>query len=72
MRKREFTEEQIAAALKQAELGISDEEVCLQMGISDATSTSGTRSAAASGRRSCGGCVSPRKRTASSSRSWPI
>ena len=32
-----FTEDQIAFALKQAELGTSVEEVCRKMGISDAT-----------------------------------
>ena len=37
MRKSTFTDEQIAFALKQAELGISVEEVCRKMGISDAT-----------------------------------
>ena len=37
MRKSKFTEEQIAFVLKQAELGISAEEVCRKMGISDAT-----------------------------------
>ena len=37
MRKSKFTNEQIAFALKQAELGISVEEVCRKMGISDAT-----------------------------------
>ena len=37
MRKSKFTDEQIAFALKQAELGISVEEVCRKMGISDAT-----------------------------------
>lgn len=37
MRKSKFTEEQIAFALKQAELGTSVEEVCRKMGISDAT-----------------------------------
>ena len=37
MRKSKFTEEQIAFALKQAELGISVEEVCRKMGISRAT-----------------------------------
>ena len=31
-----YTEEQIAFALKQAELGTSVEEVCRKMGISDA------------------------------------
>lgn len=37
MKRSKFTEEQIAFALKQAELGISVEEVCRKMGISDAT-----------------------------------
>jgi putative transposase len=37
MKKSKFTEQQIAFALKQAENGISVEEVCLKMGISDAT-----------------------------------
>ncbi len=32
-----FTEDQIAFALKQAELGTTVEEVCRKMGISDAT-----------------------------------
>ena len=37
MRKSKFTDDQIAFALKQAQLGISMEEVCRKMGISDAT-----------------------------------
>lgn len=37
MKKSRFTEDQIAFALKQAELGIRVEEVCRKMGISDAT-----------------------------------
>lgn len=37
MRKSKFTEEQMAYALKQAELGIRVEEVCRKMGISSAT-----------------------------------
>jgi putative transposase len=37
VRKSKFTEDQIAFALKQAELGIGVEEVCRKMGISDAT-----------------------------------
>jgi putative transposase len=32
-----FTEEQIAFALKQQELGVAVEEICRKMGISDAT-----------------------------------
>ncbi len=37
MRKSKFTDDQIAFALKQAELGITVAEVCRKMGISDAT-----------------------------------
>ena len=37
MRKSKFTDEQIAFALKQSELGISVEEVCRKMRISEAT-----------------------------------
>ena len=37
MRKSRFTEEQIAYALKQSELGTKVEEICRKMGISDAT-----------------------------------
>ena len=37
MKKSRFTEDQIAYALKQAELGTPVEEVCRKMGVSDAT-----------------------------------
>ena len=37
MKKSKHTEEQIAFALKQAELGTPVDEVCRKMGISDAT-----------------------------------
>lgn len=37
MKKSKFTEEQIAFALKQVELGTRVEEVCRKMGISEAT-----------------------------------
>ena len=37
MKRSKFTEQQIAYALKQAELGAPVEEVCRKMGISDAT-----------------------------------
>ncbi len=37
MKKTKYTDEQIAFALKQAELGTPVEEVCRKMGISDAT-----------------------------------
>lgn len=37
MKKSKFTEAQIAFALKQAESGVSVDEVCRKMGITDAT-----------------------------------
>jgi putative transposase len=37
VKKSKFTEEQIAFALKQAELGTKVEEVCRKLGISEAT-----------------------------------
>lgn len=37
MKRSKFTEDQIAFALKQAELGTSVEEVCRKMGIAEAT-----------------------------------
>ena len=37
MKKSKYTEQQIAFALKQAELGTPVEEVCRKLGISDAT-----------------------------------
>ena len=37
MKRSKFTEDQIAFALKQAELGTSVDEVCRKMGISEAT-----------------------------------
>ena len=37
MKRSKFTEEQIAFALKRAEVGTPVEEVCRKMGISDAT-----------------------------------
>jgi putative transposase len=37
MKKSRYTEEQIAFALKQAELGTSVAEVCRKMGVSEAT-----------------------------------
>ena len=37
MKKSRYTEEQVAFALKQAELGTSVAEVCRKMGVSEAT-----------------------------------
>ncbi len=43
MKKTRYTEEQIAFALKQAETGTRDGEVCRKMGISEATFITGRR-----------------------------
>ena len=37
MKRRRFTEEQIAFTLKQGELGAKVDEICRKIGISDAT-----------------------------------
>lgn len=44
MKRSKFTDEQIAFALKQAELGISVEEVCRKMGIMKRRTASSNRS----------------------------
>ena len=71
MKKSKFTDDQIAFAFKQAELGISVEEVCRKMGISDAPFYVWRKKYGGSGLPSCAGFASWRKRTASSNRSWP-
>ncbi|HBX1817800.1 TPA: IS3 family transposase, partial [Klebsiella pneumoniae] len=43
MKKTRYTEEQIAFALKQAETGTRDGEVCRKMGISEATFYNGKK-----------------------------
>lgn len=52
MKKSRFTEEQIAYALKQAELGMTVGEICRKMGVAEATFTFGARSTADWGRQS--------------------
>lgn len=47
MKTSKFTEEQIAFALKQAEVGTSVEKMCRKMGISTPRSTTGGRSTGA-------------------------
>lgn len=73
VKKSKFTEEQITFALKQAELGTRVEEVCRKRGASARRlSTSGRSVTAVSVLLNCAACASWRKKTASSSRSWPI
>ena len=71
MRKSKFTGDQIVFALKQAALGTSVEEVCRKMGLSDATVYVWRKKYAGGGHRNCVGCASLKRRTESSSRSWP-
>lgn len=47
MKRSRYTEEQVAFALKQAELGTPVPEVCRKMGVSDATFYNCARSTAA-------------------------
>ena len=57
MKKSRFTEEQIALAIKQSELGTKVEEICRKMGISDVTPipnfASGDRNTLGLGRANC-------------------
>ena len=69
MKRSKFTEDQIAFALKQNELGTSVDEVCRKMGISDATFYVWKKKYSGSGRLSFDECASSRERTASSNRS---
>lgn len=54
VKKSKFTEDQIAFALKQAELGTSLEEVCRKLGISQRRSACGRRSTQVSRHRCLG------------------
>ncbi len=72
MKKSRFTEEQIAFALKQAELGTKVDEICRKMGISDATFYKWRKSTVDSDRLSYADSGSLRKRTISSSAWSPI
>ena len=44
MKKSQFTDQQIAFAVQQAEAGVAVEEVCRKLGISQQTFTAGRRS----------------------------
>ncbi len=65
MKRSKFTEDQIAFALKQNELGTSVDEVCRKMGISEATFYVWKKKYSGIGRLSSGDCASSRKRTGS-------
>ena len=69
MKKSRFTEEQIAFALKQQELGTPVEEICRKLGIAQATFFNWKKRFSGLGRLSCGGYASLRKRT-QGSRIW--
>ncbi len=72
MKRSKFTEEQIAFALHQADTGVSVEEVCRKVGISQATFYAGKKKFGGMGSQSFGGCASSKRRTVSSSSWWPI
>ncbi len=71
VRKSKCTEDQIDFALKQNELGISVDEVCRKMDISEAMFYVWEKKYSGIGPPSCTDCASSRKRTDGSSRSWP-
>jgi hypothetical protein len=63
MKKSKFTEEQIAYALRQVEGGTAPADVCRQLGVSEATSTSGRRSTRTWASASSDSCGRWKKRT---------
>jgi hypothetical protein len=65
VRKSRYTDEQVAFALKQAELGTPVAEVCRKMAVSEATFFAGSRSSAAWARPSYANCGSSRRKTRS-------
>jgi len=71
VKRSKFTDEQIAFALKQAELGISVEEVCRKMGISDATFYVWRKKYGGIGPSELRRLRQLEERTGSSSSSWP-
>lgn len=72
MRKSKFSEEQIAMALRQGEVGTPAAEICRKLGISQGRSTAGRRSTEDSVCRSSGSYDSSVTRTGDSSSGWPI
>jgi putative transposase len=71
MRRKRFTEERTAFALRQAEAGTPVEEVCRKMGVSEPSSYRWKRRFAGMGVPEIGGGGDSRRRTASSSSSSP-
>ena len=62
MKRKRFTEEQIAYALRQAESGTAVADVCRQLGVSEATFYVWKRGSPISGRARCGASGSSRTR----------
>lgn len=65
MKTSKFTEEQIAFALKQAELGTKVEEICRKLGISEATFYNWKKKFGGWGLLSSGACASSKRKTRS-------
>ena len=72
MRRSRFMEQQIVAALRQAESGTPMVEACRKLGISEQTFYRWKRQFAAMGWLSCHGCGRSRRKTAGSNSWWPI
>ena len=70
MPKKQHTEEQIIAALRQHEAGDKAAEICSKLGVNQATSTCGRSNMPVWVCRSYVSCVRCGKRTAGSSASW--
>ena len=72
MRKKTFSEEQIALALRDAETGMPVTEVCRKMGVSEQSFYRWKKKYfGMGGLLSFGGCASSKRRTASPRGSWP-
>ncbi|CAD7714550.1 hypothetical protein LMG31886_10820 [Xanthomonas hydrangeae] len=71
MKKSRFTEEQIAYALKQVELGMSVGEVCRKMGIAEATFYVWRKKYVGWDHPSSSVCGCWKRKIASSSSWWP-
>jgi len=72
MKRSKFSEDQIAFALKQAELGTTVDEVCRKVGICEATFYLWRKKYQNLGPSEVRGSANWKRRIASLSRSWPI